>query len=97
MVNNQLVNHKGTFCPYAKILFCQEGYCQDCQIYLDRKPDFPPPPKFGSDEMRRYNNYLRALQREEDSKAINVSISLGQDRQAEGRDAITKATEVHHP
>jgi len=25
---------KGKPCPYKPIL-CQEGYCQDCQIYLD--------------------------------------------------------------
>ena len=26
-------NHKGTFCVY-KSIFCQEGYCSDCEIYL---------------------------------------------------------------
>jgi len=27
---------KGKTCPYKPIL-CQEGFCQDCQIYLDRQ------------------------------------------------------------
>ena len=27
-------NHKGKICPYKKIL-CQEGYCNNCQIFLD--------------------------------------------------------------
>ena len=25
--------HKGSFCPY-KPLFCQEGYCSECMIYI---------------------------------------------------------------
>ena len=29
-----MITHKGTDCPYKPIT-CQEGYCQDCQIYLD--------------------------------------------------------------
>ncbi len=29
-----MINHKGTDCPCKPIL-CQEGYCQDCQIYAD--------------------------------------------------------------
>lgn len=28
-------NHKGTACPY-KALTCQEGYCDECGIYLRR-------------------------------------------------------------
>jgi hypothetical protein len=28
-----LENHKGSFCRHASI-FCQEGYCSRCQIYL---------------------------------------------------------------
>jgi ferredoxin len=28
-----LENHKGSFCSHASI-FCQEGYCSRCQIYL---------------------------------------------------------------
>ena len=27
-------NNKGLWCPF-KAVFCQEGYCQDCQVYLD--------------------------------------------------------------
>lgn len=29
-----MINHKGTDCPYKPIL-CQEGFCQECQIYKD--------------------------------------------------------------
>ena len=29
------MNHKGQPCPYKPIT-CQEGYCQDCGIYLRR-------------------------------------------------------------
>jgi hypothetical protein len=25
--------HKGSFCDYASV-FCQEGYCSGCEIYL---------------------------------------------------------------
>lgn len=33
-------NHKGTWCKYKPTVFCQEGYCTECQIYLDwRKAD----------------------------------------------------------
>ena len=35
MENNQY--HKGSFCIY-KPMFCQEGYCSECEIYLHR-PD----------------------------------------------------------
>jgi len=31
-----LYSMKGKTCPYKPIL-CQEGFCQDCQIYLDRQ------------------------------------------------------------
>ena len=27
-------NNKGLWCPF-KSIFCQEGYCDQCQIYLD--------------------------------------------------------------
>lgn len=27
-----IINHKGTFCRWAKT-FCQEGFCSDCMIY----------------------------------------------------------------
>ena len=30
----QVISMKGRPCPFKPIL-CQEGYCQDCQIYLD--------------------------------------------------------------
>lgn len=29
-----MINHKGTECLYKPIL-CQEGYCSECQVYLD--------------------------------------------------------------
>ena len=29
------VNHKGSRCVVNAITFCQEGYCSNCQIYLD--------------------------------------------------------------
>ena len=28
------INHKGQQCPFRKWLFCQEGVCAECQIYL---------------------------------------------------------------
>lgn len=31
-----LESMKGKPCPYKPIV-CQEGYCQDCWIYLERK------------------------------------------------------------
>ena len=32
---------KGKFCPYKKILFCQEaGGCNNCQIYIDYLESF---------------------------------------------------------
>jgi hypothetical protein len=31
MVN--LEYHKGSFCIYSSV-FCQEGYCSDCSVYL---------------------------------------------------------------
>lgn len=32
------MNHKGLKCLYRDI-FCQEGFCQDCQVYLDLKEE----------------------------------------------------------
>ena len=32
--------HKGSFCGYTTV-FCQEGYCSECEIYLK----MIPPPK----------------------------------------------------
>lgn len=29
-------NFKGEWCPYDG-RFCQEGYCEDCMVYLDYK------------------------------------------------------------
>ena len=29
-----LENNKGLMCPFKPIL-CEEGYCRECQIYLD--------------------------------------------------------------
>ena len=31
----QTESMKGRKCPFDKILFCQEGWCSECQIYLD--------------------------------------------------------------
>ena len=33
------VNMKGQPCPYKPnmVLICQEGYCNDCEIYLRRR------------------------------------------------------------
>ena len=28
-------NNKGLMCPFKPTTLCQEGYCTDCQIYLD--------------------------------------------------------------
>lgn len=33
------INKKGTFCLYKPCLLCQEGYCQDCLVYLSRTRD----------------------------------------------------------
>lgn len=36
---------KGKPCPYKSII-CQEGYCQDCQIFIQRKEKrLPSQPK----------------------------------------------------
>ena len=29
-------NFKGKQCPYKSDVFCQEGYCDECYIYLNR-------------------------------------------------------------
>ncbi len=29
------LSHKGEYCPYKKILLCQEGVCYRCQIFID--------------------------------------------------------------
>ncbi|GAI77461.1 unnamed protein product [marine sediment metagenome] len=28
-------NNKGLMCPFKPTTLCQEGYCSECQIYLD--------------------------------------------------------------
>jgi hypothetical protein len=33
--------HKGSFCAYSSI-FCQEGYCSACEIYLQRQVNTKP-------------------------------------------------------
>lgn len=30
------MSDKGKWCPYKAALFCQEGYCSNCEIYLSR-------------------------------------------------------------
>ena len=39
MIN--LEYHKGSFCIFSNI-FCQEGYCSGCEIYLRRMSDIKP-------------------------------------------------------
>ena len=34
-----LKNHKGEFCQVNRNLFCQEGYCSECEIYQRRSKD----------------------------------------------------------
>lgn len=29
---------KGSWCPYRSCLVCQEGYCQDCEVYYTKDP-----------------------------------------------------------
>jgi len=31
----ELENHKGEWCVINPNIFCQEGYCSECQIYKD--------------------------------------------------------------
>ena len=31
----QTESRRGQWCPYTEKLFCQEGYCEGCQIYLN--------------------------------------------------------------
>jgi len=38
-VQTRLTSKKGTWCPFQNNLYCQEGYCSDCHIYLDKYPD----------------------------------------------------------
>jgi len=32
--NTAETSRKGRWCPYKTVLFCQEGYCRECGIYL---------------------------------------------------------------
>lgn len=32
MENHNIENHKGKFCIYDNTIFCQEGYCVNCEI-----------------------------------------------------------------
>jgi hypothetical protein len=42
MVSVNMENHKGGSCPYSKIgLFCQEGYCEGCEIWKQWKAKHP--------------------------------------------------------
>jgi hypothetical protein len=36
---NRLPNNKGSWCKYRKDLFCQEGYCEDCEINKKKKEE----------------------------------------------------------
>ena len=40
----RLDNHKGSWCVVKPIVFYQEGYCPDCQIYLDSLESNEVPP-----------------------------------------------------
>jgi len=31
------INHKGTECVVKKGLLCQEGYCSECELYMQKK------------------------------------------------------------
>lgn len=35
-----IINRKGEWCPYRDCLVCQEGYCEDCHIYYERRYAF---------------------------------------------------------
>jgi len=51
---------KGLFCPYqSKPLFCQEAYCQDCEIY-QRKME----------QLKRMLDELRDLTKDDNNKAL---------------------------
>lgn len=48
----RITSMKGQKCPYTKgqPILCQEGYCQDCKIYLAREDELPTIDQFvGSD------------------------------------------------
>ena len=47
MIN--LEYHKGSFCVYSSI-FCQEGYCAKCEIYLRMQSSFETGNHFHSKE-----------------------------------------------
>jgi hypothetical protein len=35
-----MMNHKGGICPYSKeFKTCQEGFCEECQIYQEYKKE----------------------------------------------------------
>lgn len=36
MNNNDMEWHKGNWCPHTP-LFCQEGYCTECEIFKEYK------------------------------------------------------------
>jgi hypothetical protein len=36
MEANEIRAPKGRECPYKKLLYCQEGICRSCGIYLNR-------------------------------------------------------------
>jgi len=33
-------NNKGLWCPFRNNLFCSEGFCEGCQVYLDYRAKF---------------------------------------------------------
>jgi hypothetical protein len=39
LVEELKVNHKGKTCFFNDYIFCQEGYCKECEIYLVRYPN----------------------------------------------------------
>lgn len=35
-----LTNHKGTWCIYHPEIFCQEGYCSECELAKDKEINY---------------------------------------------------------
>jgi len=50
MVNQEY--HKGSFCIYTSI-FCQEGYCAECDIYRKRQAVFKNTDRIGGVKLQK--------------------------------------------
>ncbi len=53
---------KGRPCPY-KVTICQEGYCQNCQIYLDKLPGRKATPDWLAEYEKEQNDKLEILRK----------------------------------